>query len=172
MKRTHLFTWSGIVLLLGMSLFGTAVARELSAEEKAVVCKLRDVAEEAGKDGYDLAFWPVVRKGPAQVSAPLTILLDPSVEYVFVGYCDENCSDVGLSVNTLAGEELRSEQDDLSVLTFEPPYTERYELRLKMANCSTEGGCVFGLGIFAPKGATVPNASVLPKELAQFDLCD
>ncbi|NJK38702.1 MAG: hypothetical protein HC920_13725 [Oscillatoriales cyanobacterium SM2_3_0] len=170
MKRKHLLAFSGIFLLT-TALVGTAIARELTDEEEAVVCKLKDVAEEAGRDGYDLAFWPVVRKGPPQVSAPLTILLDPSIEYVFVGYCDENCSDVVLNVNTLSGEELKSETDNLSVLPFEPPYTERYQLSLKMTDCSVEEGCVYGLGIFTPRGATVPGSSDLPEELAQFEIC-
>ncbi|MGF1490894.1 MAG: hypothetical protein ACFBSC_00240 [Microcoleaceae cyanobacterium] len=171
MKRKYLFL-SGIAFLLSTAFIGTAVARELTQEEEEVVCRLDEVVQEADRDGYELAFWPVVRTGPAQVSAPLSVLLDPSIEYVFVGYCDENCSDVDVSINTLAGEELKSESDALSVLPFEPPYTETYELRLKMADCSAEGGCTYGIGILAPEGVSVPNASRLPEELAQFKLCD
>ncbi|MGB3188652.1 MAG: hypothetical protein WBB43_04400 [Limnoraphis sp.] len=171
MKRKHLI-WQGMTLLVGTMFFGTAIARELSEQEKTVVCRLNEVVAEAGRDGYELIFWPVVRKGPPRISAPLTIKLDPSVEYLFVGYCDENCSDVQLRIANLSGEELGAEEDVLSVLTFEPPYTDDYELSLRMADCTNEDGCFYGLGILAPKGAAVPYASRLPKELAQFELCD
>jgi len=171
MKRKHLIL-PGIIFLLGTAFLGTAVARELTDQERTVVCKLNDVVEEAGRDGFDLAFWPVVRKGPARVNAPLTLRLDPSIEYVFVGYCDENCSDVELKVRTLSGEILASEEDVLSVISFEPPFTDDYELTLRMTDCSAEEGCVYGIGILAPRGVNVPNSSGLPKELAQFELCD
>ena len=171
MKRKHLI-WQGITLLLGTMFLGTALAQELSEQEKTVVCRLNEVVNEAGRDGYELIFWPVIRKGQPRISAPLTVKLDPSVEYLFVGYCDENCSDVQLRISNLSGEELGSEEDVLSVLTFEPPYTDDYELSLRMEDCTTEDGCVYGLGILAPRGAAVPYASRLPQELAQFELCD
>lgn len=170
MRRKHLI-WQGMALLLGTMFFGTAIARELSEQEKTVVCRLKQVVDDAGRDGYELIFWPIIRKGPPQISAPLTVRLDPSVEYLFVGYCDENCSDVSLKISNLSGDELGTEEDVLSVLTFEPPYTDSYELSLRMQDCSNEEGCVFGLGILAPTGAAVPFASRLPRELAQFELC-
>jgi len=170
MNSKHLIG-PGFALLLGTVFLGTAVAKELTADEKTVVCKLKEVVQEAGRDGYEMAFWPVVRKGPAKANAPLTMRLDPSIEYLFVGYCDENCTDVNLSVKTLDGKVLQSEKDSLSVMTFKPPEFKDYELNLNMATCSAKDGCVYGIGILAPKGVKVPHAPALPKEIAQFEFC-
>jgi hypothetical protein len=172
MKRKHLF-WPGAFVLLGVTMIGTAVARELTDEEVTVVCKLKEVVEEAGRDGYDLAYWPVVRKGPPKVNAPLTLRLDPSIEYVFVGYCDENCEDTELHISSLAGEVLKSDEEDtVSVLPFEPDEENVYELNLQMTSCTLDEGCVYGIGILAPRGVDVPYSPDVPKELAQFEVCD
>ena len=170
MKRKHLIG-PGIALLLGTLFLGTAIAQELSEDQKQVVCKLKEVVDEAGRDGFELAYWPVVRKGPPKTNAPLTLKLDSSIEYLFVGYCDENCTDVNLSIKTLGGEVLQSEADTLSVMTFKPPEYRDYELNLNMANCTAEGGCVYGIGILAPKGTRVPYSPALPDEIAQFEIC-
>ena len=171
MKRKHYYL-PGMIMLLGTTLLGTALARDLTDQQRTVVCKLRDVVEEAGRDGFELAFWPVIGKGPARVSAPLTLRLDPSIEYLFVGYCDENCADVELRVKTMSGEVLEFDEDLVSVVSFEPPFEDDYELSLRMTDCSAEDGCVFGMGILAPRGVKVPHSSNLPRELAQFQLCD
>lgn len=171
MKRKYLIG-SGIALVLSMAFVGTTVAQTVTEQERTVICKLKEVVEDAGRDGYDLVFWPIVRKGPAQVNAPLTLKLDPTVEYLFVGYCDENCSDVNLNVSDQEGEVLKSEEDTLSVIPFEPPLEDDYALNLRMADCSAEDGCVYGIGVLAPRGVKVPYASKLPEELAQFKLCD
>jgi hypothetical protein len=172
MKRKYLF-WPGMLVLLGTTMIGTAVARELTEEEVTVVCKLEEVVEEAGRDGYDLAYWPVVRKGPANVNAPLTLRLDPSIEYIFVGYCDENCDDTELQISTLAGEMLESDEEEtVSVLPFEPAEEGIYELNLQMTSCTLEDGCVYGIGILAPREVDVPYSPDVPKELAQFEVCD
>lgn len=170
MKRKHLIG-PGVALLLGTLFLGTAIARELSEDEKQVVCKLKEVVEEAGRDGFELAYWPIVRKGPPKTNAPLTLKLDSSIDYLFVGYCDENCSDVNLSIKTLGGEVLQSEKDTLSVITFKPPEYTDYELNLNMATCTEEEGCVYGIGILAPKGTKVPYSPALPEEIAQFEFC-
>ncbi len=171
MKRKHLIGF-GAVALLGAAMIGTAVARELSEEEVTVVCKLKEVVEEAGRDGYDLAYWPVVRKGPPKVNAPLVLRLDPEIEYVFVGYCDENCSDTTLNISSLTGKVLKTdEKDTVSILPFEPPEDNLYEFNLQMTDCSTDKGCVYGIGILAPRGVDVPFSPALPKELAQFEVC-
>ncbi|GDZ95400.1 hypothetical protein PA905_36970 [Planktothrix agardhii CCAP 1459/11A] len=170
MNSKH-FILPGFALLLGTVFLGTAVARELTADEKTVVCKLKEVVKDAGRDGFELAFWPIVRKGPAKANAPLTIRLDPAIEYLFVGYCDENCTDVNLSIKTLDGKVLQSEKDTLSVMPFKPPAANIYELNLNMTSCSRKDGCVYGIGILAPKGVKVPYAPSLPKDLAKFEFC-
>ncbi|HLO50094.1 MAG TPA: hypothetical protein VK211_16890 [Kamptonema sp.] len=172
MKIKHLVL-SGIALTFGAGVVGTAIAQQLTNEQKTVVCRLKnEVAQQKGK-GNKLVFLPLLGKVRKQVETPFRATLYPNIEYIFVGACDENCKDLNLRLKDLSGQVVAESQnvDGLPVITFTPPSESEYQIAAKPGECTTANGCNFGMGIFAPTSVNVPNASKLPAELAQFQMC-
>lgn len=163
---------SGIAFLGGVTLIGTAIAQELTNEQKTVICRLKQEVEQQQGNGNKLVFAPLFGRVRNQVESPFRATLYPDVEYTVVGGCDENCQDLNLTVKNSSGEVVASgeKNNNLLIATFTPAAESEYQVTAKPGNCTTTT-CNFSMGIFVPTAANVPNASKLPAELAQFRLC-
>lgn len=164
---------SGMALLLGTAIVGNAVAQELTAEQKTVVCRLKTEVEQRSSNGQKLVFVPLIGKVRNQVSSPFRATLHPDVEYVFAATCDGNCKDLNLTLKDVNGQEIAASQKsgEVTTISFTPPSQGEYQVTAKPGECTNAEGCSFGMGIFVPASASVPNASKIPAELAQFQLC-
>lgn len=173
MNIKHL-TISGIALLLGTAIVGNAIAQELTNDQKTVTCRLKTEVDQRSSNGQKLVFWPLIGTVRKQVSSPFRATLHPDTEYVFVATCDGNCQDLNLTLNDAnTGQEIGASQKtgELVSISFTPPSQGEYQITAKPGECTKAEGCSFGMGIFVPASASVPNASKLPPELAQFQLC-
>jgi hypothetical protein len=172
MKIKHLVI-SGTALILGIAIAGNAISQELSADQKTVVCRLKTEVDQRKSNGQKLVFVPLLAKVRKQVSSPFRATLHPDIEYVFVATCDGNCKDLNLTLTDANGQQIAASQKsgELATISFTPPSQGEYQLTAKPGECTTAEGCNFGMGIFIPASANVPNASKLPAELAQFRLC-
>ncbi|MEG4283753.1 hypothetical protein QUB68_11545 [Microcoleus sp. A006_D1] len=172
MNIKHL-TISGIALLLGTAIVGTAIAQELTNEQKTVTCRLKTEVDQRKGNGQKLVFLPLLGTVRKQVSSPFRATLQPDTEYVFVATCDGNCKDLNLTLTDASGQQIAASQKagELSSISFTPPSQGEYQIAAKPGECTTAEGCSFGMGIFVPTSASVPNASKLPAEIAQFRLC-
>lgn len=164
---------SGMALLLGTAIVGNAIAQELTAEQKTVVCRLKTEVEQRSSNGQKLVFVPLIGKVRSSVSSPFRATLHPDVEYVFAATCDGNCKDLNLTLKDANGQEIAASQKsgELTTISFTPPSQGEYQVTAKPGECTNAEGCSFGMGIFVPASASVPNASKIPAELAQFRLC-
>lgn len=164
---------SGMALLLGTAIVGNAVAQELTAEQKTVVCRLKTEVEQRSSNGQKLVFVPLIGKVRNQVSSPFRATLHPDIEYVFAATCDGNCKDLNLTLKDVNGQEIAASQKsgEVTTISFTPPSQGEYQVTAKPGECTNAEGCSFGMGIFVPASASVPNASKIPAELAQFQLC-
>jgi hypothetical protein len=172
MNIKHL-TISGLALLLGTVIVGNAIAKELTNEQKTVICRLKTEVQQRKSNGQKLVFVPLFGLVRKQVSSPFRARLHPDVEYVFVGTCDGNCKDLNLTLKDASGQEIAASQKagELATISFTPPSQGEYQITAKPGECTNAEGCSFGMGIFVPTSANVPNASKIPPELAQFRLC-
>ena len=173
MNIKHL-TISGIALLLGTAIVGNAIAQELTNEQKTVTCRLKTEVDQRSSNGQKLVFWPLIGTVRKQVSSPFRATLHPDTEYVFVATCDGNCQDLNLTLKDAnSGQEIGASQKtgELVSISFTPPSQGEYQITAKPGECTKEEGCSFGMGIFVPASATIPNASKLPADIAQFRLC-
>ncbi|MFB8793029.1 MAG: hypothetical protein U7126_02070 [Microcoleus sp.] len=172
MNIKHL-TISGLALLLGTVIVGNAIAQELTNEQKTVICRLKTEVQQRKSNGQKLVFVPLFGTVRKQVSSPFRATLHPDVEYVFVGTCDGNCKDLNLTLKDASGQEIAASQKagELATISFTPPSQGEYQITAKPGECTNAEGCSFGMGIFVPTSANVPNASKIPAELAQFRLC-
>ncbi len=164
---------SGVVLILGTAMVGNAIAQELTNEQKTVTCRLKTEVEQRKKNGQKLVFVPLLGTVKKQVSSPFRATLHPDVEYVFAATCDGNCQDLNLTLQDVNGMEIAASQKagEMASISFTPPSQGEYQITAKPGECKNAEGCSFGMGIFVPVNASVPNASKLPTELAPFRLC-
>ena len=172
MNTKHLVI-SGIALILGTAMVGNAIAQELTNEQKTVTCRLKTEVDQRKNNGQKLVFVPLIGTVRKQVSSPFRATLHPDVEYVFAATCDGNCQDLNLTLQDANGMEIATSQKagELATISFTPPSQGEYQITAKPGECTSADGCSFGMGIFAPASASVPNASKIPAELTQFRLC-
>jgi len=172
MNIKHL-TISGLALMLGTVIVGNAIAQELTNEQKTVICRLKTEVQQRKTNGQKLVFVPLFGTVRKQVSSPFRATLHPDVEYVFAATCDGNCKDLNLTLKDASGQEIAASQKagELATISFTPPSQGEYQITAKPGECTNAEGCSFGMGIFVPTSANVPNASKIPAELAQFRLC-
>jgi hypothetical protein len=85
----------------------------------------------------------------AGYSVGLEVDLDFGVEYMIVGVCDKDCSDLDLSLMDLQGNVLFEDllDDDAPILTFTAPAGGVYFLHVEMYECSVEP-CSFGYKVY------------------------
>ncbi len=164
---------SGLAPILVTAIVGNAIAQELTADQKTVVCRLKTEVDQRKGSGQKLVFVPLLGRVRKQVSSPFRAALHPDVEYVFVATCDGNCRDLNLTLADADGQEIAASQQtgELASISFTPPSQGEYQITAKPGECTNAEGCSFGMGIFVPVSASVPNASKIPAELAQFQLC-
>ncbi len=164
---------SGLVLLLGTAIVGKAIAQELTQEQKTVTCRLKTEVDQRKGNGQKLVFLPLIGTVRKQVSSPFRATLHPDMEYVFVATCDGNCQGLNLTLKDANGMEIAASQNtgELATISFTPPSQGEYQITAKPGECAKAEGCSFGMGIFVPASASVPNASKIPAEIAQFRVC-
>jgi hypothetical protein len=172
MKIKHLIL-GGITFLLGATVVGTAIAQQLTNEQKTVICNLKTQVEQQKAKGNKLVFIPLLGKVRNQVETPFRAILHPNVDYIFIGVCDENCQDLNLVLKDLNGQVMTFSKnpEGLPIIAFTPTSEGEYQIIASPGNCSITEGCNFGMGIFAPLSANIPNASKIPSKLAQFQVC-
>lgn len=79
----------------------------------------------------------------------LEVLLEAGAEYAIVGFCDQDCGDLDLALDTTGGEPLfeDTQPDDYPVLEFVAPQGGRFLVLVRMYECSVEP-CGFAYRVF------------------------
>lgn len=74
--------------------------------------------------------------------------LEAGQNYIFVGVCDENCSDLDITIYDEDGDEIDSdvEMDDTPMVMIEAEEDMKVTIKVTMATCDDE--CHFGLGVY------------------------
>ncbi len=162
----------GISLILGSAMVATAGSVELSLEKEQVICKLKETVEVQEKAGKKLVFWPLIGKLKEKVEVPFTAKLSSDVSYTILGVCDDNCSDLNLTLKNKEGNKIANDekQDGIPVISFTPTENSDYRITARPDKCTTEK-CEFGMVLFVPKSVDLDVASELPEELYIFKFC-
>ena len=86
---------------------------------------------------------------PAGGNVMLEVNLRAGVNYMVVGTCDYDCSDMDLAAYTSAGDDLGSdvELDDVPVVSFRADRSGPYLISVSMPGCETDT-CYFGFRIY------------------------
>jgi hypothetical protein len=83
-------------------------------------------------------------------SESLNIPLDAGTQYVLVGKCDEDCTDIDLTIYDGDGKKIDEdvEDDATPVLQLTPRVNARYRVKVAMPTCSANP-CRYGVGVWA-----------------------
>ena len=86
---------------------------------------------------------------PAGGDVGLEIDLEFGVDYMIVGVCDADCSDLDLTLSDIAGNELFKDEleDDAPILSFTAPAGGAHSLWVSMYACSVDP-CSFGYKVY------------------------
>lgn len=92
---------------------------------------------------------PVTGMLPAGESGVITIKLEQGREYLFVGACDQDCTDIDLFLYDADNELVASQEEvtDVPMLTHTIAASGEHTLRVRMYACSIEP-CAFGVVTF------------------------
>lgn len=153
-----------LVALVALALLpGRAAAQ--SEWEQQVLDQIRITGEVFASEGYRLIGSAYTGSLYAQASQDFDLELQAGVHYVLVGVCDNDCSDIDLSIFDGSGTQLDSdyEGDAYPVVEVTPSGTASYRVHTYMASCETEP-CFFGVGVYASETAASATAVGAPDQ--------
>ena len=134
------------VVLGALLAFSLTIATE-SVHAQDLVEMVNQFAEAAS--GFTL--FGDIETGALQAGRQLTypIRLDRGQDYMVVGFCDSDCTDLDLVLLDLNGNELESDflVDAQPVLIHTPDQTAQFEIRVDMVSCSIEP-CSYVIAVF------------------------
>lgn len=131
---------------------GLLVASPASAQEDPwmgqVAAQLGAVVQAVAAQGMSPAADPVAGSLAMGAADEVELALQPG-QYLVVGVCDTDCSDLDLVLTGTDGAELASdlEMDDTPVVTVTLTEAATLTLEVKMAAC-TSAPCRYGIGLY------------------------
>jgi len=133
-----------------LALATMALPRQGQAQDAAgtVWSQLEAVYGWANGEGYSTRNY-LIGKLDEDETDTWTMTLYGGNEYIIIGACDGDCGDLDITVldendNPVARD---TETDDVPVVELTLEEQGRYQIQVKMYDCSVEP-CYFGLGIF------------------------
>jgi hypothetical protein len=132
----------------------SVVTSAASAQQNEWVAQVRRQLTSAGSSfserGYTLSHDVHTGSLRDDASEDLTLTLDAGTEYQIVGVCDNDCSDVDLTLYNAAGAVVDSDMldDDVPIVSVTPARSGRYRVHVSMAVCTTEP-CYYGVGVYS-----------------------
>jgi hypothetical protein len=145
MKRSII----ALAALVALPLFSSPAAAQnewVTQVRRQLTTAGRSLAER----GYTLSHDVSTGSLDQGATQDLTLSLDAGTQYQILGVCDNDCTDVDLTLYDAAGREVDSDLqvDDYPVVSVSPARSGRYRVHVSMATCSAEP-CYFGVGVFA-----------------------
>ncbi len=139
-----------IPLLIGAFLLAPPAISAQTQWEQQVLAQIRAAGQLFSVDGYEIRGDGHTGTLDNADSEDFSVMLESGVTYAFLGVCDEDCSDVDLSINDEYGELIDSDyqDDDVPVVEVTPQSTGRYTIHVYMADCTAEP-CYYAVGTFA-----------------------
>jgi hypothetical protein len=105
--------------------------------------------EQLANRGYELTHNIYTGSLDDDESTDVTMRLELGTQYAIMGVCDNDCSDIDLTLYDAAGNQIDQDiaADDYPLVEVTPRRSATYRVRVTMADCSAEP-CRYGLGTF------------------------
>ena len=135
--------------LLGVALV-SSVAQAQDRYEQVVRDQLRQAGRISEDRGFVMSHDTYIGRLDDDANTNVNVTLDGGKDYVIVGVCDQDCTDVDLTIYNSDGDEIDSDlqTDDKPVLTFSTSRSGRYRIKVSMVRCSANP-CRYGVGIWS-----------------------
>ena len=149
-----------LVLVLSAFLFVPAQATAQDEWEQQVLEQIRTVGDVFSSDGFALDAETPTGTLESEASESFALTFESGFEYLLVGACDVDCTDIDLIIFDEAGNDIDSdyEEDDTPVLTVTPSRTQSYRVHVYMANCTSEP-CWYAVGVLARRATATTVVS-------------
>lgn len=134
---------------MGLAVVGLAAApAEAQTYAETVWRQLQTAHEAAVAENYQLKNYIIGSLNNGNTDT-WSFDLSTGRNYVIIGACDEDCSDLDITVKSATGSVVANDTatDDHPVVNFQPPRNGRYTVEIKMYSCS-QNPCYFGFGLF------------------------
>lgn len=118
--------------------------------ESVVRSQLNRAGQIATDQGYAMSHEVFMGRLDDDANESLNIPLDGGTNYMLVGVCDQDCSDMDLVIYDPNGDEVDSDlqDDDKPVLQLSPRSNGRYRVKVMMPACRANP-CRYGVGVWA-----------------------
>ena len=131
------------------ALFVPTTARAQDAWVRQVRAQLTAVGSRFEQQGYELThriYTGALNDGGSEM---VELELDVGMEYQIMGACDEDCTDLDLTLYDGRGNVVDSDvlDDDYPLVSVTVSRSGAFRVRVSMAACSAEP-CRYGIGIF------------------------
>ena len=139
-----------VTLALGAMLISTAAFARQDEWVRQVRRQLQNAGAQVFADrGYELTHQIYTGSLDEGETETVTINLDVGVEYQIMGACDNDCTDVDLTLYDGAGNEIDQDLqlDDYPIVSVTPRRAGSFRVVVSMADCSAEP-CRYGIGVF------------------------
>ena len=136
------------LLAAGMFLGASASVTHAQSYAQQVWAQLQAAYDQVDDDDYALHYY-IIGSLNGSATDSWTFSLAGGTQYMVIGACDTDCSDIDITVKSSAGEVVASDtaDDDVPIVRFTPKGDDRFTIETKMYAC-TENPCYFGFGIF------------------------
>jgi hypothetical protein len=127
-------------------------AADVAAQDQwtqQVRAQIAAASQAFGSQGFESTHEIVTGSLDVGDSELVELELEEGVEYMIVGVCDVDCSDVDLFLRDRSGRMLDSdiELDDVPIVTVTPARSGTFTLEVRMVTCSA-APCRYGVGAY------------------------
>ncbi len=114
-----------------------------------VTTSLTNAAKSLTEQGYEQVRETQIGSMHDRENDEFTLTLHAGRRYALVGVCDSDCKDLDLALYDANGEQVDSDiqNDDVPIVQVTPRETQRYRVKVIMANCQTSP-CWYGIGVY------------------------
>ncbi len=132
----------------GLFLSASASHAEAQSYAQTVWSQLQGAYQHVNQNDYKLKNY-IVGRLDASESDRWSFYLTAGKSYMVIGACDEDCSDIDMTVEDESGNVVAEDYavDDVPVLRFTPSSSGRFTVDTSMYDCGASY-CYFGFGIF------------------------
>lgn len=115
--------------------------------DRQVHVQLNDAVKQLGREGFSLTHQIVTGSLKQKEYEEIEFELEAGGNYLILGVCDTDCSDLDLELRDAAGGrvDIDEGEDDVPVVAVSVPRTARYTVRAVMISCADEP-CRYGVG--------------------------
>ena len=126
-----------------------ATAQSENRWREQVQNQLTHAAKTLSDKGYEQTHDTQIGSLHDDENDSFTLTLHAGTKYALIGVCDNDCKDLDLVLYDADGDQVDSDiqNDDVPIVQVTPSETQRYRVKVIMANCQTNP-CWYGIGVY------------------------